>query len=449
MAAGTARATTGRTGSPSVVSGTDRDRSHAVVWLARLESPLAAYYLILGASAALIAIGLVMVLSSSSVESYVDSGNPYAVFAKQAIFAALGLPLAFVASRMPVRFWRAAAWPALFLAILGLIAVAAFGTSVNGNQNWIALGPVTLQPSEGAKLALVVWAASVLAGKQSLLGRVSHVVIPVVPGALILLALVMLGHDLGTALVLIGVVAGLLFTAGAPLRVFLVGGAVAAGAVAALVMTSPNRMARLGAWAGEGECDYYSACWQPTHGLWGLATGGWWGVGLGASREKWSWLPEAHNDYIFSVIGEELGLAGTLTLLVLFAALGIGLFRLVQASDDVFVKIATGGVVAWVLGQAIINIGTVLGLLPVIGLPLPLVSSGGSALVTTMIGLGMVLGFARRVPGAREALAARPALAWRSVAVVPSRLQQTRGRSVRTGSRQGRPARPGGPGRSR
>ncbi len=400
------------------------------VWLARLESPLAAYYLILGAGSALVAIGLVMVLSSSSVESLVESGNPYAVFSKQAVFAALGLPLAFLASRLPERFWTAIAWPGLLAGMAGLVAVTAFGTTVNGNQNWIVLGPVTLQPSEGAKLALIVWAAAVLAAKQQLLGQVSHVLVPVVPGAVVMLALVMLGHDLGTALVLIGIAGGLLFTAGAPLRVFLAGGLAVGAVVTLLVVTSPNRMDRLGAWSGTADCDYYSACWQPTHGLWGLATGGWWGVGLGAGREKWSWLPEAHNDYIFAVIGEELGLAGTLTVLVLFAALGVGLVRLVLASDDLFVKIATGGVLSWVLGQAILNIGTVLGLLPVIGLPLPLVSSGGSALVTTMVALGMVLGFARRVPGAAQALAARPGLARRTVAVLPGRGASSRPRSV-------------------
>jgi cell division protein FtsW len=157
------------------------------------------------------------------------------------------------------------------------------------------------------------------------------------------------------------------------------------------------------------------------HALWALASGGWWGLGLGESRQKWFWLPEAHNDFIFAIIGEELGLVGTLAVLGLFAMLGIGLFRLVIAADDVFVKIATGGVLAWVLGQALVNIGAVVGLLPVVGVPLPLVSSGGSALVTTLIALGMVLGFARRVPGAAEALASRPSVVARSLAVLPGR----------------------------
>lgn len=400
--------------------GTARPRRSA--WAARLESPLAAYYLVLGSVTALVSIGLVMVLSSSNIEALRESNNSYAVFSKQAMFAAIGLPLAWIASRLPISAWKRLAWPALAIGAAGLVAVALVGSTVNGNRNWLLIGPITLQPSEAAKFALVVWSAAVLSRKHALLGQVSHVLVPVVPAALLLLALVMAGNDLGTGLVLTAITVALLFTAGAPLRVFLVGGVLAASAISLLVVTSENRMKRIGAWTGRTACDYYDTCWQPTHGLWGLATGGWWGVGLGAGREKWLWLPEAHNDYIFATIGEELGLAGTLVVLALFAALGVGLFRVVIASDDTFVKIATGGILAWVMGQAIVNIGTVLGLLPVIGLPLPLVSSGGSALVTTMVAIGMVLGFARRVPGAPEALAARPRPANRTAAVLPRRM---------------------------
>ena len=248
-----------------------------------------------------------------------------------------------------------------------------------------------------------------------------HAVVPVVPVTALLLGLVLAGRDLGTALVLMGLVAALMFSAGVPLRVFAVSAALAASAVFVLVTTSPNRMQRFEAWRGTGAADPQGTNWQPLHALWALASGGWWGLGLGESRQKWFWLPEAHNDFIFAVIGEELGLVGTLAVLGLFAMLGIGLFRLVIAADDVFVKIATGGVLAWVLGQALVNIGAVVGLLPVVGVPLPLVSSGGSALVTTLIALGMVLGFARRVPGAAEALASRPSVVARSLAVLPGR----------------------------
>ena len=390
-------------------------------WAARLQSPLAAYYLVLGSTIALVVLGLIMVLSSSSVESLRRLHSSYTIFSKQAMFAAIGLPLAVVAAWVPPKVWRALAWPLLLLGFGALLLVLAMGQTVNGNRNWVVIGGVTLQPSEAVKLALVVWVAAVLERKRPLMHRAVHAVVPVVPVTALLLALVLAGRDLGTALVLMALVAALMFAAGVPLRVFAVTGGVALFAVFVLVTTSPNRMQRLAAWRGTGAADPQGTNWQPLHALWALASGGWWGLGLGESRQKWFWLPEAHNDFIFAIIGEELGLVGTLAVLGLFAMLGIGLFRLVLAADDVFVKIATGGVLAWVLGQALVNIGAVVGLLPVVGVPLPLVSSGGSALVTTLIALGMVLGFARRVPGAAEALASRPSVVARSLAVLPGR----------------------------
>ena len=390
-------------------------------WPARLQSPLAGYYLVLGSTLALVGIGLVMVLSSSSVESLRQLNSSYTIFARQAMFAALGLPLAVVAAWLPTRAWKLLAWPLLLVGVLALLLVLVAGVRVQGNKNWIVVGGLTLQPSEAAKLALVVWVAAVLERKRPLFGTALHAIVPVVPVAFVLLALVVAGHDLGTALVLLGLVAALMFTAGVPLRVFAVGGTLAGLAVFLLVTTSANRMARIAAWTAGGSGDPQGMNWQSLHALWGLASGGWWGLGLGESRQKWFWLPEANNDFIFAIIGEELGLVGALAVLALYALLAFGLYRVVLAADDVFVKIATGGVLAWVVGQALINIGTVVGLLPVIGVPLPLVSTGGSALVTTLVALGMVLGFARRVPGAAQALAARPSVVARSLAVLPHR----------------------------
>lgn len=423
MALGTSTPTTGRsTGSgpatgetPAIRPGSRHDGFRA--WL---ESPLTTYYTLLAATAALVVVGLVMVLSSSSVETYRQTGSSYTVFARQAEFAALGVPLMALAVRMPLRLWKAVAWPVLLAGILGLLLVfvPGLGAEVNGNRNWLDLGGgFRLQPAEGAKLALVIWAASVLARKRPLLHSIGHVLVPVAPVAMLVIGLVLAGHDLGTALVLMALTGALLYAAGAPLRIFAVVGGLAGLVVLALVQGSKNRLDRIDAWL---HCtDYYSSCWQTTHGKWALATGGWWGVGLGASREKWSWLPEAHNDFIFAIIGEELGLVGTLLVLALFAVLAIGLLRVVIRSEDLFVKVATGGVLTWVIGQAVVNIGAVLGLLPVVGVPLPLVSSGGSALVTTMVALGMVIGFARREPGAARALAARTGLVRRSMAVLP------------------------------
>ena len=392
---------------------------------ARLDSPLTSYYLVLGSTVALIGIGLVMVLSSSSVDAMSGGGSAFTVFWRQAIFAALGVPLMMLAIRARERAWQAFAWPLLAFALFMqlLVFVPHLGVVVNGNRNWVAAGPITLQPSEIGKLALVVWCAAVLARKKDLLHHPMHALIPVVPGAGLLLLLVLGGRDLGTALILMGLVASMLFIAGAPLRVFVAGGAGALVLVKVLVASSGNRVGRIGTWLSgcSDPSQQLSGCYQTLHGQWALATGSWWGVGLGASRQKWGLLPEAQNDFIFAIIGEELGLVGTLLVVGLFATMAFGLFRVMMRSPDAFVKIATGGVLTWVLGQAIINIGAVVGLLPVVGLPLPLVSSGGSALVMTMTGLGMVIGFARREEGAAEALAARAGLVQRSLAVLPVR----------------------------
>ena len=401
--------------------------------LSRWETPATSYYLLLGAVLALVVFGLVMVLSSSSVESIADSGSAFSVFWRQAVFAVVGLVVMWWASRRSIAFWRRIAWPLIGLAVLGqLLVFTPIGVRVGGNLNWIEVAGVRAQPSEAAKVALVVWCGVVLAAKAPLLHRWQHVVMPVGLVAGVVLGLVLLGHDLGTGAVMMIVVAVMLVVAGVRFRLLLLATAAGGGAAAALVLSSSNRMERVGTWF-TGECaDIYSTCWQSTHGTWALASGGWGGVGLGASREKWSWLPEAHNDFIFAIIGEELGLPGTLVVLALLAVIAVAGLRVVLRHDDLFVKIATSGVLAWVVGQGMVNIAVVLGLLPVIGVPLPLVSAGGSALITTLAALGLVLSFARQEPGADDALAARAGVVRRSLAVVGSRGSAGRGSDARS-----------------
>jgi len=389
----------------------------------RLDSPVTTYYVLLGATLLLLVIGLVMVLSASSVTSLTDSGSSFTVFANQAKFALIGLPLMLIASRLPVTFWRRAGWVVLAGAIAAqMLVFTPLGVSVNGNRNWIALGGQRLQPSEGLKLGLVLWGAAVLAAKRPLLDRWRHVLVPVlVPVGVVAIGLVLYGHDLGTSLVLLLILAALLYGAGAPSRMFLVAGGAMALLSASMVMSSGNRKQRIVSWLA-GTCqDVQNTCYQAVHGKYALADGGWWGVGLGASREKWSWLPEAHNDFIFAIIGEELGLPGALVVLALFLLIGWACLRLVSRSDDMFVRIASAAVMAWLLGQTLINVGAVIGMLPVIGLPLPLVSSGGSALVSSLLALGILMSFARAEPGAREALTARTGLLRRTLAVLPGR----------------------------
>ncbi len=406
-------------------------------WVARLDSPVTTYYALLGSTILLLVFGLVMVLSASSVTSYQQSGSSFTVFKAQLVFAVAGIVPMFVASRLPVGFWKRFAWPAVLLAIvLQAMVFSPLGVTVNGNRNWLAFAGQRLQPSEAAKIALVLWAATVLSRKRSSLAGWGHVVVPVIfPVGIVVIGLVLAGHDLGTGLVLLLVLAAVLFAAGAPARIFVTAAAAMTALVLVLARSSPSRMARIHAWLSGSCSDQWSTCFQSIHGKYALADGGWWGVGLGASREKWSWLPEAHNDFIFAIIGEELGLVGALTVLALFAVLAWACYRLVARSDDPFVRIATGGIMVWVIGQALINVGAVIGMLPVIGVPLPLVSSGGTALLTTMFALGILLSFARREPECRAALAGRPSLLRRSLVVIP----RLRGRSEPApGARAGR-----------
>lgn len=390
-------------------------------WLGQWNSTVTSYYLLVGATGLLLVIGLVMVFSSSTVTSIAAGEPAWAEGLKQARFALIGVPLAVVATRIPVRWYRRLAWPALVVAVAlqSLTLVPALARGAGGNVGWIYLGGgVSLQPAEISKLALAVWLGFVLGRKQHLLGSWGHALVPAVPGSLLVLALVMAGNDLGTVLVIAGLVAGALWVAGAPSRLLALGAAAGAFVVGFFfVYGNENRMERI-LTVYNGCADVQDQCYQSLHGLWGLGTGGLFGVGLGASREKWRYLPEAHNDFIYAIIGEELGLLGTLLVLALFAVLGVAMARVVRRHPDPFVKITTAAVACWIVGQAFLNIGVVVGVFPVIGVPLPFVSAGGSALIATLVALGMVIAFARDEPGAAEAFAARGSVVRRSLTVL-------------------------------
>ena len=420
-----------RSAATSPVAGRRRDVRSRVAelqrrwapWGARLDAPVTSYYVLIGATAALVLIGLVMVLSASMVTALKAEGSSYAVFTNQAVFAVVGLVGAIVAAKIPVRLWKRLALPALVGAVALQAAVfTPLGAVVNGNRNWLRIFGMSMQPSELTKLGLVLVGALILSNRRHQLGSLKAAIIPyLVPIVALTVGLVLAGHDLGTALILIIVVGVVLYVAGVSARLFALAGAVAAAVVAGLVLTSPNRVGRITNWLS-GDCtDPNGVCGQSVHGLYALADGGWWGVGLGASKEKWAWLPEAHNDFIFAIIGEELGLPGTLVILGLFLVFATACLRIVLRSDDHFVRVATAGAMAWILGQAMVNIGAVIGLLPVIGVPLPFVSAGGSALISSMLAVGMLVSFARHEPGAQDILSARPGVVKRSLAVLPGR----------------------------
>ncbi len=386
-----------------------------------LRSPTAPYYLILVTASALVSIGLVMVLSASSVRAYAETGNSWGVFVEQLTFAGAGVVMAWVLSRLSVRWWKRLAVPALILGIaLQALVFSPLGGDFQGNRNWIFIGGRSVQPSEFAKLALVIFGAAVLARKRAVIGQLAHAVIPFIfPGAAVLIGLVIAGKDLGTAMILVAIAGGMLFVAGLPVRWFGVVGVLAAAGVAFLAAGSANRMQRIETWLGDTCTNpQVDGCFQKVHAEYALADGGWWGVGLGASREKWSLLPEPHNDFILAIIGEELGLPGSLLVLALFAILAYACFRIVAASDDPFVRLATSGIMIWLVAQACMNIGSVIGMLPIIGVPLPLVSSGGSALVAALMAIGVLLAMARTLPGCSAALAGRPSVLRRTLATV-------------------------------
>ena len=373
-----------------------------------LDRPLTAYYLLLGASALLLTIGLVMVLSASSVYSYrANDGNSYAVVERQLLWVLIGIPCAFVASRLPHSVLRRFAWLGLLVSMVLLaLTQTGLGRTVNGNQNWLGVGPFVVQPAEIAKLAIVLWAAHVYALKDKRLHSLHEVFMPVVVGIGAVIGLVILGRDLGTALVLFAILLAMLWVVGAPGRIFTFM-LTAIGVLAlGLASTSSERLERITNFADPFK-DFHDAGWQPAHGLFALSSGGVFGQGIGASQQKWGDLPEAHTDFIFAVLGEELGLVGTLLVVGLFLTIAFAAIRVATHTEDPFVRYMTFGIVVWLLGQMIINVGMVLALLPVIGIPLPLVSYGGSALVPSLVALGLLIGFARREPEAAQALAQR------------------------------------------
>lgn len=391
-------------------------------------NPLATYYLILISVVALTGLGLVMVLSASSITSYDGGeGSSFEYFNKQAGFAAVGFALLIAASFVPLSLWKKLAWPAIGLGVImqAAVFIPGFGKETKGNANWIQIGSFQLQPSEFLKIALAVWLGCVLANKFGKMTTFTHAMIPVVPGIAVAIGLVVAGNDLGTALVLMAIALACLFIGGFPMKYFLLL-ITGLGAVTAFyVLSSENRLNRLAlaitGHADQAAIDTTGQAWQSNHGLFSLASGGWFGVGLGASREKWSWLPEAHNDFIFAIIGEELGLVGTIVVLLVFTALAFGLIRVMLRAESLFAKITTAGLFAWLIGQAAINVGVVAGLLPVIGLPLPFVSYGGSSIIASLLAVGVILSFARTEKGAAEAIRAHKDRVRSSFAVLARR----------------------------
>ena len=371
--------------------------------LARPELP---YFLIIWSTIFLCALGLTMVLSSSTVTSLQESGNTYSIFIKQFFFLIIGSFAAFWAFRVRGAIWPFIARYALSISIVILLLpfVPFLGKNINGNRNWIEIAGFTLQPSEFAKFGLILWCSLRLRTLVQEPGT-KNLILLLAPGLVAIELLILLERDLGTALLVLIIFGGILFVSGAPIKHFLA--LITLGAIigGALILSSDYRMSRFEALFNPFDERYYKfAGWQPAHSIMGLASGGLWGSGLGASKQKWANLAEAHTDFIFSVIGEELGLLGTLLVLVLYAALIYSILRVAIKTKDDFSRYVTAGIACWFIAQVVVNIGSVTSVIPVIGVTLPFISYGGSSLLANLIAVGFVLSVARRTPEIAEGI---------------------------------------------
>lgn len=362
----------------------------------RLHAQSRLFFWILGLTLLTVVVGLVMVASASAVDSFKQTSNAGSTFFRQGGFALIGLILMLIASNMPMAFYRRLSMPIL-VATLGLqIATVLIGKEINGNRNWLDLGFTSIQPSEFLKLGLIIG----LGFQLSQLGEFREENNPiwkrVFVYSIVAVGLVaVMGKDMGTGIVMVVMLLGLYLFNGMQLRNWL--SIIAIGALAGwiLVTQSASRAVRFAAWLNPDAADPMGVNWQFEKGTWALASGGLFGTGLGRSKLKWSWIPEVENDFIFAIIGEELGMIGAIMVVLLFLALGLVLFSTARAQTDPFNRNLVVGVMLWVVLQAFINIAVVLGLLPVLGVPLPLISAGGSSLIATLGAIGVVLAVER------------------------------------------------------
>jgi cell division protein FtsW len=348
--------------------------------------------LLLAPTALLTVIGLVMILSAGSISAVEGYGTSFWYFNRQTLYAAAGVIGLVVTARLPYAFWRRAAIPMLLmlLPVMLLTLHPAFGSSLYGASRWIDLGPITLQPAEFAKLLTVCAAAAILSRPWKNLQRPRDAFLPLGPLVAVVAGVVLLQKDLGTAVVICGSVFLLLFAAGLRLRHLAWTGLGGAAATAFFIFGIAYRRTRfLEAWLNS-ELDPSGAGWQLRQGLIALGSGGWFGVGLGNSRQKWDYLPNAHSDFVFAILGEELGLIGALAVLSLFGALLFAGIRIAMNAPDAFGRLLAAGITGWIGLQILVNLGAVTGLLPITGVPLPFLSFGGTALVVTLAGVGVI-----------------------------------------------------------
>jgi len=360
------------------------------------------FNMVLGITMLLMVFGLVMVLSASSIVAIRDNNNAFFIFGKQVLFAVIGFLALSLGSVMPVTFWRRMGFPiflgSLFLQVLTF--VPGIRISVNGNNSWIHVGAFSIQPAEFLKISMILLMSIYFERHQDGMYHDRHTVWKAFALPAAGMALVVFGKDLGTTLVIAMIAFALVWLFGAPgyavrLPLTVAGIGVAIALLGGSVVGGSSRVGRISAWLSQSSDTANAYAWQSQHGIWALAAGHLTGVGLGMSKLKWSWIPEVDNDYIFAIIGEELGLLGALFTILLFLTLGYFLVRISLRSQSVLGRSVVMGVAVWITLQAMINIGVVLQWLPVLGVPLPLISSGGSSLIAGLAGIGICLSFER------------------------------------------------------
>lgn len=347
-------------------------------------------------TALLLGVGLVMVFSASSVAAYARYGSSFLFFQRQAVYAGVGVLGLLLLSRMPYAVWSRLAVP--FLAATGILLLLVLhpgvGTIAGGSARWIAVGPITIQPSEIAKLALVAFAATVLTRKAALLDDLGHLLLPLLPVTAIVCWLVMRQPDLGTTVILAGTILVLLFVAGVRLRYLIFAGIAGAAIGWVLIMSAAYRRARFLSFLSPWK-DPQNAGYHLIQSYIALGSGGLFGVGLGASRQKWMYVPNAHTDFIFSILGEELGILGTLFVLGAFLYLGWLGYRIARRAPDGFGFLLASGITSLILMAALVNMGVAVGVLPTTGLTLPFLSYGGTELVVQLAMVGILLSISR------------------------------------------------------
>lgn len=389
---------------PAATAAASGPRTRFGAWLGR---PMTSFHLIIAVAALLTMLGLTMVLSASGVYSYDTDGSPWVVFAKQVLWTVVGLIAFYAALRMPVQMMRSLATTGFVVTILLLILVLipGIGKVANGSRGWFVVAGFSMQPSELAKIAFLIWGAHLLAARRMERASLREMLVPLVPAAVIALALIVAQPDLGQTVSLGIILLGLLWYAGLPLRVFVSSLFAVVVSAAVLAVAEGYRSERVRSWLNPG-ADPQDAGYQARQARFALANGGIFGDGLGQGSAKWNYLPNAHNDFIFAIIGEELGFVGAAGLLCLFGLFAYTGMRIARRSADPFLRLVTATATLWVMGQVFINVGYVVGLLPVTGLQLPLISAGGTSTATTLLVIGLMANAARHEPEAVAALRA-------------------------------------------